>query len=225
MLLKELRTQVIEIARRISREGLVRATAGNVSAFDRDRGLLAITPSGMDYEALRPADIPVLDLDGNVRDGDRRPSVEHPLHRALLRHRPDAGAVIHTHAPHATAFACMNRDLPVISTEVAAMTGAVVRVAPYAESGTDEIAAGAVAAMGDSRAALLAHHGVVAIGRDLREAYAVAWGVETAAHLYLLARMLGQPQPLPSEVVSRLQAAYREYGQPDAGERPPGVKS
>lgn len=218
MLLQKLRAAVIDVARRISREGLVRGTSGNVSALDRGRGRLAITPSGMDYEALRPGDVPLLDLDGHVLDGLRRPSVEHPLHRALLRGRPDAGAVVHTHAVHATAFACMGMNLPVISTELAAMTGAVVRLAPYAPSGSDALGEAALGALGEGRAVLLGHHGVVAIGRDLQEAYAVAWGVETAAQLYLLARGLGEPRPLSKEMVADLQRAYRNYGQPDAGE-------
>ncbi len=221
--LGQLRGQVLEIAKRMAAEGLVRGTSGNVSARDRPSGNLVITPSGMEYHRLKPLDLVVLDPAGRVVEGKRLPSIENPMHRAIYRARPEVAAVVHTHSVHATALACLGRELPVISTELAALVGATVRLARLAESGTEEFARQAVEGLGGATAVLLQSHGVVAVGHDLNEAYATAWAVETAAELYLLASSLGRPVPLPEDYLARARDFYLcHYGQP-AGKEPPVV--
>jgi len=209
------RRAVMEVARRMKAEGLVRLTAGNVSCRIEGAGLFAITPSGMPYERLEPADICVVDLEGNVVEGKRRPSTETPLHRLTYRMRPDVGGIVHTHSIYASAFACTGQDLPVVSTELAALVGGTVRCAPYAESGTEAFADVAVATLGEEDLAVLfQNHGVMAVGPTLERAYAVAVGVEEAAQILHIARQLGEPIILPEEERRRLFRARRtRYGQ------------
>lgn len=214
MLLADLRQAVLETAQRMANEGLVRSTNGNISARDAATGLIAVTPSAMEYHRLTPADIVVMDLDGRVVDGQRKPSIEHPMHRKILRERPDVGAIVHTHSIYATAFACMKHDLPVLSTELAGAAGALVRVAGYAESATEELGEAVLRALGGGTAALLQSHGAVALGRDLQQAFGVAWAIESAAQIYLIARQLGDPVPLPEQHAAKLHRFYlEEYGQ------------
>ncbi|MEW8978747.1 MAG: class II aldolase/adducin family protein [Symbiobacterium sp.] len=210
------RRKVIVIARRMQADGLVRLTSGNVSCRIPGTDLLAITPSGMPYDRLEPADICVLDLDGNVVDARRRPSTETPLHRLTYRRRPDVGGIVHTHSLYASAFACVGRELPVISTELAGLVGSAVRCAPYAPSGTEEFAQTAVETLGDEDVAVLfQNHGVMAVGPTLDRAYAVAVGVEEAAQLYCIASHLGEPIILPEEERRRLfRYMQTRYGQP-----------
>lgn len=209
------RRAVVEVARRMKADGLVRLTAGNVSCRIAGAGLFAITPSGMPYDRLEPADICLLDMDGNVVEGHRRPSTEAPLHRLTYRTRPDVGGIVHTHSIYASAFACTGQELPVISTELAALAGGTVRCAPYAESGTETFADVAVATLGEEDLAVLfQNHGVMAVGPTLERAYAVAVAVEEAAQILYIARQVGQPIILPEEERHRLFRARRtQYGQ------------
>lgn len=210
------RRMVLETARRMKRDGLVKLTSGNVSCRIPGTSLFAITPSGMEYESLELEDICVLDLDGNLVDGRRRPSSETPLHRQAYRKRPDLNGVVHTHSIYASAFACIGQDLPVISTELAGLVGGTVRCAPYARSGTEGFAETALATLGDEDVAVLfQNHGVMAAGRSLKEAYDVAVGIEEAAMIYCLARQMGQPIILPEEERRRIfKVMHTSYGQP-----------
>jgi ribulose-5-phosphate 4-epimerase/fuculose-1-phosphate aldolase len=126
------------------------------------------------------------------------------------------GGVVHTHSLHATAFACTGREIPVISTELAGLVGASVPCAPYAPAGTERLAQAAADALGEEGAAvLLQNHGAVAVGETLERAYAAAVAMEVAAHVYLLARQLGEPIVLPPEERRRIFRSMRTgYGQP-----------
>ncbi|MBY6276571.1 class II aldolase/adducin family protein [Symbiobacterium thermophilum] len=210
------RRAVLAVARRMKAEGLVRMKEGNVSCRIPGTSLFAVTPSGLPYESLEPADICILDLDGRVVDARRRPSTETALHRFVYRRRPDVGGVVHTHSLHATAFACTGREIPVISTELAALVGAEVPCAPYAPAGTERLAEVVAEALGDEgAAALLQNHGVVTVGETVEQAYAAAVAVEVAAQVFLLARQLGEPIVLPPEERRRIFRSMRTgYGQP-----------
>lgn len=209
------RRAVLAAARRMRADGLVRLTEGNVSCRIPGTPLFAITPSGMDYEALEPADICILDLEGRVVDARRRPSSETPLHRLTYLRRPDVGAVVHTHSIHASAFACTGRELPVISTELAALVGDTIRCAPYAPSGTETFAEVALEALGgEDLAVLLQNHGAMAVGETLDRAYAAAVALEEAAQIFILARLVGEPIILPAEERRRIFLSRRRaYGQ------------
>lgn len=210
------RRAVLSTARRMLADGLVRLTAGNVSCRIAGTELFAITPSGMPYDSLEPADICILDLEGRIVDARRRPSTESALHRFIYRRRPDVGGVVHTHSLYATAFACTGREIPVISIEVAGLVGEAVRCAPYAPAGTEQLAEVVAETLGsEGVAVLLQNHGAVAVGETLDRAYAAAVAVEEAAHVFLLARQLGEPIILPPEERRRIFLSMRTgYGQP-----------
>ncbi|HWI62063.1 MAG TPA: class II aldolase/adducin family protein [Symbiobacteriaceae bacterium] len=216
MLYEETRRAVCETARRMMRDGLVKLTSGNISSRIPGTDYIAITPSGMDYETMLPEDITVVDLEGRVIDGARRPSTETPMHRLTYLSRPDVGAVVHTHSIYASAFACLGTDMPVISTELAMVVGSTIRCAPYAKSGTEEMAQTAVAALGaEDLVVFLQNHGVLAVGRNLREAYNTAVALEEAAMIYYLARQMGTPIVIPAEERDRMFREFRRaYGQP-----------
>lgn len=216
MLYEDIRKQIVEVARTMSLEGLVRGTSGNVSCRIPNSSLFGVTPSGMDYHSLRPEDVVIMDaLSGRAVNGHRKPSSETPLHRAIMLNRPDVGGVVHTHSIYASAFACLAMPLPVISTELAALVGGTIPVAPYVRSGTEEFARVALAAIGqEGVACLFQNHGVLAVGRNLREAYNIAMGIEEAAQIYHLARQMGEPIILPEAERNFMFHYYRTaYGQ------------
>lgn len=224
MLYEEARKAVCDIAKRMQKDGLVKLTSGNVSCRIDGTNFFAITPSGMDYETMVPQDICIVDMNGKVINGHRRPSTETAMHRLTYQQRPDVGGVVHTHSIYASAFACTGQDMPIISTELAALVGGTIRCAPYAKSGTEEFGQTAVQTLGDEALAVLFQsHGVMAVGRTLKEAYSVAIGLEEAAMIYHLAKSMGNPIIIPEEERQRMFREFRKsYGQPKAaGEREP----
>ncbi|NBC17011.1 MAG: class II aldolase [Bacteroidetes bacterium] len=203
--------QVARTARRMHEQGLSSGTSGNVSARREDR--VWITPSGVPYARLAADRIVPLALDGSVLgDASDAPSSEWRLHCGIYRARPDAGAVVHTHSPHATALACLREDLPAFHYMVAVAGGASIRCAPYATYGTPELAAHAVAALDGRTACLLANHGVVTLGATPDAALALAREVETLARQYLLARQVGAPVILDDDEMNRVLERFASYG-------------
>ena len=209
----ELRERLITAARSLHARGLGVGAAGNLSARV-DRGCL-ITPSGVEYEALQPANIVLLDMQGNRIAGDLQASSEWRLHLDVYARRPDVGAVVHTHSPYATALACTRQDLPAFHYMVAGVGGTSVRCAPYATFGTRQLSDHALQALAGRRACLLANHGVVALGADLDSAFNMARLVEELARQYLLSRALGAPVLLDEAEMNVNLEKFRDYGQPD----------
>ncbi|MFC4909824.1 class II aldolase/adducin family protein [Actinomadura gamaensis] len=182
-----------EAGRRVVEEGLVTGAAGNISLRDGDR--VVVTPGGSRLHRLDGRDCPVLDLDGRIVDGERTPSSETPMHLAIYR-ETDAGAIVHTHSAHCVAVSTVLDELPAIH-YYTLMLGGIVRVAPYATYGTPELARNVLAALdGGRRAALMANHGAVALGRDLDEAVENALLLEWLCGVYISARTLGEPRTL-----------------------------
>lgn len=182
--------EVIAAARETLRLDLNAGTSGNVSAR-LPGGRVVVTPSALPYDELTPDDLVVLDLDGTVRSGTRRPSGETALHLACYRAFPDAGAVVHTHPVHATMFACLGLPVPALVDEFALYAGGDVRCAEYAPSGSEELGRNAVAALTPGRSALLAYHGMVTVGADPADAVHQAMVVERGARIVWGARLLG----------------------------------
>lgn len=187
---------------------LVVGTAGNISVRDGD--LVAVTPTGVDYADLVPESITVLDLTGRRVDGALAPTSETPLHLALYRHTA-ARAIVHTHAPHATAVSTLVTEVPPIH-YVVAMLGGSVRVADYATFGTPELAANALAALRDTSACLLANHGAVTTGGNLAAAYERALQLEWLCQVWLAARTVGEPTTLSPDEITKVTALARDYG-------------
>jgi L-fuculose-phosphate aldolase len=171
----------------------------------------------MEYETLQAGDVPVMDLDGRWF-GARRPSSEWRFHRDIFRSRPEVGAIVHTHSPHATALACTGRGIPAFHYMVAVAGGADVRCAAYRTFGTQELSQAALAALQDRKACLLANHGVIATGSDLQSAVALAGEVENLARQYSVALSLGEVSLLDEAEMSRVLEKFRSYGRQDAAD-------
>lgn len=204
-----LRRALVSTARETAARGLNRGTSGNVSVRC-DTGFL-ITPSGLPYDAMRPQDVVAMTLDGRAT-GRLVPSTEWPMHAAVYRARPEAGAVVHLHSEAATALACLRRDLPAFHYMVAAAGGTSIRCAPYATFGTDALATAALAALEGRRACLLGHHGQLAFGPTLAKALALAVEVEGLCATYLRALAVGEPPCLSDAEMAEVLAKFATYG-------------
>jgi L-fuculose-phosphate aldolase len=166
----------------------------------------------MDYDALVPADIVAMRFDGS-HEGRRLPSSEWRFHRDILAARPEAGAVVHTHAMFSTSLACLGRDIPAFHYMVAVAGGDSIRCAPYATFGTAELSEHAMRALDGRKACLLANHGMIAIGASLEAALKLAVEVETLAAMYWRALQLGEPRLLDAAEMRRVLAKFATYGQ------------
>jgi L-fuculose-phosphate aldolase len=218
----DVRLALVEAARALCGLGLNHGSAGNLSVRWHRGGAdgLLVTPSALPYERCTPDDVVwmpiVADRASEPRpDGRCRPSSEWRLHHDLYAGRDDVGAVVHTHAPHCTALACLpavQRDgLPAFHYMVAAAGGADIRCAPYATFGTQALSDHALAGLEGRRACLLAHHGMIAVGATLEAALALAVEVEWLARTYALALSLGAPAVLPSDEMTRVVEKFRDY--------------
>jgi ribulose-5-phosphate 4-epimerase/fuculose-1-phosphate aldolase len=213
-----LREEVCETTRMLCENHLIRLSAGNIS-MRADSHSFAITPAGLRYDRMRPEDIPILDLDGNILEGERQPSSETPMHSAILRAFPEVGGIVHTHSVNAIAFATTSTELPVICMELLSV-GGPVPVAPYACPGSAEAGAVAVEAFKSRpnlKCLMLRNHGLLAIGRTLYDAYENAYKFETGAEVYFKAIQIGTPVPLTAAQIAEV---YRVYRKPGGNERP-----
>ncbi len=212
----ELRRQVLDTARALAEAGLNKGSAGNVSARWGE-GFL-VTPSGMAYGKTLVADIVPMALDGS-HQGRRLPSSEWRFHRDIYAARPEAGAVVHTHSPFATALACLERDIPAFHYMIARFGGATVRCAPYATFGTQALSDHALTALAGRNACLLGHHGMLVFGRDLDQALDLAMELETLCEQYWRALQIGEPATLPDEEMARVLEKFQSYGTQGSGTR------
>ncbi|MFZ0833388.1 MAG: L-fuculose-phosphate aldolase [Mycobacterium sp.] len=201
---------VLAAAKDMLRRGLVEGTAGNLSARRQD-GDLVITPSSVDYAAMALDDLVVVDPDGAVleaKDG-RSPSTEMHLHLACYRSFDDIGSVIHSHPVWATMFAVARQPIPACIDEFAVYCGGDVRCAEYAASGTPDVGANAVKALEGRAAALIANHGLVAVGPRPDRALHVTALVERTAQIIWGAKALGGAVPIPEQVNDGFAGIYR----------------
>lgn len=212
--LRELREAVWDANMALPREGLVRGTSGNASGRDPSTGLVAIKPSGVGFADLTPDDLAVVDLDGQQVEGRLKPSVDTASHLYIYRHRQDVGGVVHTHSPHATAFAVRGQPIGVYTTTAAALFGGPVPVAGPAVIGGEEIGRAVVDEIGQSSALLLRSHGVFTVGPSPAAALRAAVYVEEEAEITHLALLHGDLEPLPEPVVQASRQWYlKDYGQ------------
>jgi L-fuculose-phosphate aldolase len=210
MLLEREREEIVRACRKLSAAGLVVGTAGNVSV--RVGGLVAVTPSGVDYAELAAGDVGVHRLDGTPVEARLAPTSELPLHLAVYGADAGAAAIVHTHSVAATAVSTLADEVPAIHYYVA-MFGGAVRVAPYATYGTDELASNAVHALRGRTACLLGSHGAVTTGPDLTTAYDRAVYLEWVCDVYLRAAAAGTPRLLPPGEIEAVAAKLASYGQ------------
>jgi L-fuculose-phosphate aldolase len=187
------REQVAAASRRLAAERLVHGTAGNVSARGED-GLVAISPTGAVLAELQADQVSVVDMDGKLVDGELEPTSELDLHLGVYR-RYDGGAVVHTHAPWATAIGCVRDELPCVHYQML-LLGGTVRVAPYRTFGTPELAEAVLDALIGRTAALMANHGALNYAANVGAAVEGALLLEWACEVYWRAAALGEPRTL-----------------------------
>ena len=206
----DLADKVLATAQAMNACGINRGSAGNVSARCAD-GFI-ITPTGMAYDDCTAADMAKVGADGTA-SGPRKPSSEWRFHRDIYAARPEAGAVVHTHSPFATALACQEKGVPAFHYMVARFGGADVRCAAYATFGSQELSDAIIAALGGRCACLMAHHGMVVFGRDCDHALALAVELETLCEQYWRVLQLGAPKLLLPDEMTRVLAKFASYGQ------------
>ncbi len=206
------RNELVLYGRKLISSRLTTGSGGNLSVIDRAAGLVAITPSGVDYLDMHPEDIVIVDLDGTVKQGRYAPSSELDSHLALYREREDINAVVHTHSVYATTIACLNWELPAVHYLVG-FAGTKVPLAPYATYGSRELARNICETIGSGNAVLLANHGLMAVGADLKTAFIIAEEIELVARIYLQAKSAGEPVILSDEEMHRVIEKFKTYGQ------------
>ena len=211
MQLQRQRRAVVEYGKRMLASGLTTGTGGNLSVRDPKTGLIALSPSGVEYPAMSPGDVVLVDTDGTVADGRRKPSSEAGFHLALYRKRSDIGAVVHTHSVYASTMACLHWEIPAVHYLIG-FAGKKVPLAPYATFGTEALAHNVAEGIGDGNAVLLANHGLVAVGAGLAEAFSCAEEIELVARIYYQARCAGTPRLIDDPEMDRVIEKFKTYG-------------
>ncbi|MCA1527719.1 L-fuculose-phosphate aldolase [Bradyrhizobium yuanmingense] len=211
----ELRQSIIDACREMAAQGINQGTSGNISVR-ADDGIL-LTPSGLPYDRMKPEDIVAMKWDGSwTASAGNVPSTEWRFHLDILKSKPEVGAVVHAHPVFCTIIAIMNRSIPAIHYMIAAAGGNDIPCAPYAQYGTAELSQAALNALRYRRACLLAHHGLIAIGPNLRKALWLAVEVEVLAKQYHGCLQLGSPPLLPDEEIDSILKRWGYYGLRDS---------
>ena len=212
MLMENERKLIVEYGKLLVTKGLTTGTGGNISIFDKEKKYFAISPSGIDYFETEPEDVVIMDLDGKVVEGKRKPSSEWMMHLIFYKKRDDVEAVVHTHSRFSSTISCMRWDIPALHYYVA-FAGKTIPCAKYASYGTQELADNAFEGMGEGKAALLANHGLITIGRSVKEAFLVAEMSEEMAEYYYRTKSIGEPVLLDEEEMENMLLRFKSYGQ------------
>jgi L-ribulose-5-phosphate 4-epimerase len=214
MMLEALREEVWRLHLELPKNNLVAWTSGNVSARDPESGLVVIKPSGLKYEDLRPENMIVVDVEGDIVEGNLKPSSDTASHLYIYRARPDVNGIVHTHSRYATAFAAIGKPIPVYLTAQGDEFGGPIPCGGFALIGGEEIGQVVVESIGSSPAVLLKNHGVFTVGKNVEAALKAAVMVEDVAATIWLALQIGQPDVISDENVAKLHDRYMNvYGQ------------
>ena len=212
-MLEKLKKAVCENNKLLPKSGLVVMTSGNVSGRDQDTNLVVIKPSGVNYEKLQSKDMVVVDLDGNIVEGELKPSVDTLSHLFIYRHRPDIFGVCHTHSTFASVFAALGRSIPPFLT-TSAMLGGEIPIGDFIPVGEEKIGKEIVEKIGDKKAIIMKNHGVFTIGKNSYQATKLAVEVEEIAKITYFALLLGKPSMLTDEQIDLFRNIYDNvYGQ------------
>lgn len=208
------RKEIIEAGKKILQDAMVIGTWGNISVRIEEDDLVAITPTGVDYNTLIPENIPILDLEGNLIDGNMKPSIELSMHLEIYKARPDIHAILHTHSVYATAMAIARKPIPAACEDLIQVAGGEVRVARYELPGSKELGEAVVEALDERNAVIMANHGLLAASGSLKETFKIASICEKSAHATLLAANIGGAIPLSAEDCEIMRNFYlNAYGQ------------
>jgi len=203
------RLAIINTGKNILSEQLTVGTWGNISCCLTDN-LVAITPSGIEYGLLRPEDIVIMQLNGKIIDGLKKPSSETGLHLAIYKQRPDIKALVHTHSPYASVFATLRQDIGPFLEDQVQIIGGTIKVADYALPGSNELNESVLKALGSRYGVILANHGALGGGRHLDEALLACRIIEKSAMTYALAANIGRPHALEPNIIEHLRSFYLE---------------
>lgn len=205
MLEINLKQDLLKVAKDTYTLGLVAGTSGNVSVYDKELEFMIITPSSVPYDEMLLEDLVVLKLDGEILNGERKPSSEWKMHAQIYKDRKDIGCIVHTHSPYATAFAVCQSEIPVILIEMIPFIGGSVPVAKFAMPGTAMLGQEAIKVLGDRKACLLSNHGTLAIGENATDAFTSSIYLEDAAKIYHIARNSGEVKVLSDEIIEQMK--------------------
>lgn len=213
MRLENLRNEILDISLTLIDQGVLSDGQGNISAYDRELDLIAITPSAVPYSEREAEDICLVNRKGDLVEGRWKPTSEMALHLVFYRERPDVNAVVHTHPPYATVFGIIGDEpMPMVLNEAAMGLGGSVPVAPYGRPGTEELAEITCRAAGQGTAAIMAHHGLVCVGKELHLAAVASTAAEDTARAIILARSMGETvRALEDREVAALRDMFLGY--------------
>jgi len=213
MMLEELRKEVWQANMALPENGLVTWTSGNVSGRDPESGLVVIKPSGVKFPDLTPENMVIVDAEGEVVEGTRGPSSDTASHLYVYNHRPDVNGIVHTHSNYATAFAAVNKPIPVYLTAIADEFGTTIPCGGYASIGGKQIGEEILRSIGSSPAILMKQHGVFTIGKNVEKALQAAVMVEDIAKTVWLSMQIGEPEELPAdEIEANFERYQHRYG-------------
>lgn len=194
-----MKQDVLAHAQRAFKNKLFTGTSGNLSVFNREDNVMAITPSGVRYESMKVEDIVIVSSTGDVIEGHHNPSSEMEMHLEVYEQLEEVNALVHTHSPFATAFAVVNKVIPLILIEMVPFLNGEIHVASYETPGTRELGRSICKVLQNAPAALMQNHGAVTVGSSLQEAYIRSEYVEDAAKIYHHALQIGEPNVLTIE--------------------------
>lgn len=208
------KSAIISAGIKLDRYGLIALSGGNIS-LRLKTGEILITPSGMIYEDLGLDDIIVMDINGKILEGDRRPSVDSIAILHIFKEKKDVNAIIHTHQPYATAIGLVADEIECNLTTLANAAKGSVKVAPYSSAASIDMGIQVVENLGDQLAVVLKHHGVVAVGDNLKQALYSAIYLEEAAKTMVMARAYGggKMATLTNEQIQSAVDVFKDYGQ------------
>ena len=212
---RALQMQVVQAAKNMAKDGLSSGSFGNVSAADREHNLLAITPSGVLYDAMQPEDICLLHLDGSAVEGvvnQYKPSSELPMHCAVYAARPDCNAVMHTHSAYCTAYASSGKQLGPVIGEMGMIAPGEVPSVGYEQPGSIALAQKTAEALKQANGCLLANHGAVTVSDTMERAYMLAQILEDGARTAILAAQMGTVEEISVEASAALYEKMKGYG-------------
>ncbi|MEA1913081.1 MAG: L-ribulose-5-phosphate 4-epimerase [candidate division WOR-3 bacterium] len=215
-MLEKLKEEVWKVNIELPENHLVVMTSGNASGRDFETGFVIIKPSGVKYEELSPSDLVVVDIDGNIIEGNLKPSVDTQAHLYIYKQLKEIGGIVHTHSTYATAFAAMGRGIPLYLTELGDLFGGPIPISKYVPPGDEAIGKefAKKTRPGRFRGILMKNHGVFAAGKTPLDALKAAVTIEHSARISYLAEMDGNPEELSMEEAKRLNKKYTEnYGQ------------
>ena len=204
---------IVETGKELYKQNLTIGTWGNISALDPETGLIYIKPSAMDYNEINLEDIIVVNREGEVIEGVRKPSIETPMHLAVYNNREDVGAVVHYHSIYSSVLAVTGLSLPGICEDFVQIVGDKVICSKYALPGSKELAINAVVGLGNRNAVFLTNHGTLCVGKDMKEAMKVSYVVEKTAQIYILSKNVGKCKIISEEDIKVMQDFARNvYG-------------